>query len=282
MELKRITGLLVIETRSSNPNGDPDRESDPRQRVDGRGEISPVSVKRKIRDLIEDKQGPVWTELSKEMNLIPEQYDILEARGRERKKIEDQLKVDFESFKSQYWDGRLFGNTFLEKGGADTIRTGVVQFGLGTSIAPINVTRHTFTNKSGVQEGKDRGMAPLSYRVVEHAVYTVPFFINPSAAHKSGCTQKDIDLMLRVLPYIYTHTASLIRSSVILKHIHTFTHNNALGTLSDFVLIDALTPRKKENPEEASSTIEDYDIPHWSSIEEKFAKKGSYRDCMLS
>ena len=53
-ELKRVTGLLVIEVVNSNPNGDPDRESDPRQRPNGRGEISPVSFKRKLRDLIDD------------------------------------------------------------------------------------------------------------------------------------------------------------------------------------------------------------------------------------
>ena len=29
-EIKRATGLLVMEVVNSNPNGDPDRESDPR------------------------------------------------------------------------------------------------------------------------------------------------------------------------------------------------------------------------------------------------------------
>jgi formamidopyrimidine-DNA glycosylase len=48
-EIKRATGLLVIEVVNSNPNGDPDRESDPRQRPNGIGEISPVSFKRKLR-----------------------------------------------------------------------------------------------------------------------------------------------------------------------------------------------------------------------------------------
>jgi len=36
--IKRVTGLLVIEVRNANPNGDPDQESDPRNRGhDGRG-----------------------------------------------------------------------------------------------------------------------------------------------------------------------------------------------------------------------------------------------------
>ena len=48
----RVTGLLVIEVRNSNPNGDPDRESDPRTRAhDGKGIISDVSFKRKLREL---------------------------------------------------------------------------------------------------------------------------------------------------------------------------------------------------------------------------------------
>ena len=37
--VKRFTGLLIIEVVNSNPNGDPDRESDPRQRPDGRGAL---------------------------------------------------------------------------------------------------------------------------------------------------------------------------------------------------------------------------------------------------
>ena len=48
--MNRATGLLVIEVINSNPNGNPDQESDPRQRPDERGMISPVSYKRKLRD----------------------------------------------------------------------------------------------------------------------------------------------------------------------------------------------------------------------------------------
>ena len=58
-EIKRATGLLVIEVVNSNPNGDPDRENDPRQRANGRGEISPVSFKRKLRDLLDNQESPL-------------------------------------------------------------------------------------------------------------------------------------------------------------------------------------------------------------------------------
>lgn len=58
-EMKRATGLLVIEVVNSNANGDPDRESDPRQRPNGLGEISPVSFKRKVRDLLDEDRKSV-------------------------------------------------------------------------------------------------------------------------------------------------------------------------------------------------------------------------------
>src|SRR6266849_6332105 len=91
-QITRATGLLIIEVINSNPNGDPDRESDPRQRPDGKGEISPVSFKRKVRDLIENQEGDVWKETSKAMSLDPKRFVILESRGRDRKVIEAELK----------------------------------------------------------------------------------------------------------------------------------------------------------------------------------------------
>ncbi|HEX4807716.1 MAG TPA: type I CRISPR-associated protein Cas7 [Bryobacteraceae bacterium] len=260
--MKRATGLLIIEAVNSNPNGDPDRESDPRQRPDERGEISPVSVKRKIRDLVEDKEGPVWAHVSKskmfDPKLSPEEFAILESRGRDRSKILQEVKNGI--FQGKYWDGRLFGNTFLEEGLSNAICTGVVQFGLGVSVAPIRIERLTTTNKSGVQEGKDRGMAPLAYRVVEHAIYTMPFFVNPSAARKSGCTGRDVQVLLSVIPFVYSQTSSYVRSQVEIKHAWYVEHKSPLGSASDFDLIAALTP-KKADTESASASLADYSMP---------------------
>ena len=257
--VKRFTGLLIIEVINSNPNGDPDRESDPRQRPDGRGEISPVSFKRKVRDLIEEKDGAVWQAVQTEMSLSDEKFVILESRGRNRKQIEEELKNG--SFQDRYWDGRVFGNTFLEEGAADTIKTGVVQFGLGLSVAPIEISRHTNTNKAGVQEGKDRGMAPMGYRFVPHGVYCMPFFVNPSMAHKSGCTQQDINLLLKVIPHAYAHTRSHARPLVDLRHAWVVEHKSVLGSCSDFAIIEALTPNKNGGLDSPSNAWSDYTVP---------------------
>ncbi|MFA5205580.1 MAG: type I CRISPR-associated protein Cas7 [Lentisphaeria bacterium] len=256
--INRATGLLVIEVRASNPNGDPDRESDPRTRNDGYGEISPVSFKRKLRDLVDAKDAPVWMALAKKRNLPQDEFQILETQGRDRTKIAAMKEAEFTK---AYWDARLFGSTFLEekKQGGTSIKTGVAQFSLGISVAPVIIERLTNTNKSGVQEGKDRGMAPLGYRVVQHAVYIMPFFINPTAAQKSGCTKRDIDLLLDLIPYAYSHTASYARSAVEIRHAWYMEHKSPLGSCSDFALLDALRPKKRERPDEPSIEWGEYD-----------------------
>ena len=264
-EINRATGLLIIEVVSSNPNGDPDRESDPRQRPNGQGEISPVSFKRKLRDLVEAKDQPVFQSLKERLQLKDGCYEILESRGRDREAIKKEMAdgddKDFmkSTFVRKYWDARVFGNTFLE-GESDkgTIKTGVVQFGMGLSVKPIEVIRQTNTNKAGVQEGKNQGMAPMAYRVVTHAVYAMPFFVNPTYAPKSGCTKKDIELLKALIPYAYDHTRSAIRPDVRIRHAWFVEHKDALGTCPDFKIFDALAPKAKVD---VPSSWDDYDVP---------------------
>lgn len=302
-DLKRATGLLVIEVRNSNPNGDPDREGEPRQRRDGRGLIAGVSFKRKLRDLVEMKDGPVWCALSDELGLAgrDDGFRILESRGRRRREIWDLGKT---AFQTHYWDARVFGNTFLEsfeeelagpnaverqEEGEKTspppgasppprvlsaaerreerekrehfIRTGVAQFPVAVSVAPVVIEKMTNTNKAGVQEGKDRGMAPLGYRVVQHGVYCMPFFVNPTSAVRSGCRTEDIALLKRLIPYAYPHTASHVRPCVEIRHAWYVEHSSPLGSCSDFAILDALSPRKSENPDKPSTSWEEYDVP---------------------
>jgi Cas7 group CRISPR-associated protein Csh2 len=256
-KFNRGTGLLIINVVNSNPNGDPDGESEPRTFDDGRGLISPVSFKRKSRDLIAAKGEVFFAAVAAAK---PTQgMDILESRGRDRKAIS---AMNLNAFIASFWDGRVFGNTFIEKRDeGKLIATGVVQFGPGTSLAPVDIQRLTLTNKSGVQEGKDRGMAPLAFRVVRHGLYVMPFFVNASAAAKTGCDAMDIEVLKFLIPHAYAHTASAIRPQVEIVHAWYAEHKTPLGSCPDPLIIAALTPRKKEEPEKPSVSLADYDLP---------------------
>lgn len=270
-KFNRGTGLVVIEVRGSNPNGDPDAEGEPRTLgADRRGLISPVSFERKLRDLVADQAGDAMAAAREALSLgsKPLAFGILESRGRKR---EDISMLGREEFVRAYWDARVFGNTFLEsmkdtdKTNADNrdhfIGTGTVQFGPGISIAPIDIEYATWTNKARVEEGKDRGMAPLAWRFVPHAIYVMPFFVNPLVATKSGCTATDIDLMKFMIPLAYRATASVARPDVEILHAWYAEHGTPLGSCPDHRIVDALTPKKTDDPTRPSTSRAEYQIP---------------------
>jgi len=294
----RHVGLIVLDVTMSNPNGDPDMESEPRTReLDGLGMISPVSLKRKFRDLVGGESevnskvkvySEVFEEAKKKFDLDSDNFRILEERGRDR----DVIKaMDRNEFKKAYWDARLFGNTFLEAlkdadltddekqkkndGGFEhLINTGALQIGVGMSIAPIDVVRMTNTNKSGVEADKDRGMAPLAFRVVQHGIYCIPIYVNPSIAKKTGATSEDLNLFKFILPYVYQHTASAIRPQISILHAWFGEHKNTLGSCPEHLFVNALTPKVKEGVTKPKS-MDDYDIPDKNALgalEEKFNK----------
>ena len=308
--IKRACGLLVIEAINSNPNGDPDRDSDPRQRPDRLGEISPVSFKRKLRDIVDNKTSPVWTELkqavtakAKDGDLKDNDFDILEKRGRLRDVIEQEVYDD--KFKRRYWDARVFGNTFLEneetikerlkkkndkiadkelkeKAQANlkklraNIKTGVVQFGMGISIKPINIRRHSETNKPGVEEGLEQGFAPLGCRYVPYGVYAMPFFVNPHTANLTDCRVEDIELMLQLIPVAYPLNPSKARPMVRVGVAHYLEHTSLLGSFSDFDMLRKLTPvaAKPEKPDAQERLVPSGTKGEWTKETAKEFFKG--------
>ena len=123
-----------------------------------------------------------------------------------------------------------------------------------------------------MQKDKKGGMAPLAYRVVEHGVYVMPFFVNPSLAHNSGCKACDVELLRKLIPYAYEHTRSAIRPDVRIRHAWWMEHRSPLGSCPDYKLIDALTPKRKGDDDSApSESWSDYDVP--SGLPEDLYKK---------
>ncbi|MBI3563191.1 MAG: type I CRISPR-associated protein Cas7 [Gammaproteobacteria bacterium] len=299
----RHVGLIILDVTMSNPNGDPDMESEPRTReLDGLGMISPVSFKRKFRDLVEDR-SEVFEKAEEQLKLGSETkncFEILEHRHRNAEKRKEIKSMNKELFKNKFWDGRLFGNTFLESlkdadlsdeekekkkdGGFDhLINTGALQIGVGLSVALIDVVRMTTTNKSGVEADKDRGMAPLAFRVVQHGIYCIPIYANPSIAMKTGATSEDLELFKFILPYVYQHTASAIRPQISILHAWFAEHKNTLGSCPEHLFINALTPKVKEDVRKQKlkpKSAADYDIPTKKDLGDLLSRFSKVEDLM--
>ena len=101
--------------------------------------------------------------------------------------------------------------------------------------------------------------APLAYRIVEHGVYCMPFFVNPNYAGKSGCTVDDIELLKLLIPHAYEQNRSAIRPDVRIRHAWYIEHKNILGSCPEYLLLEALTPLKSANIYEPSVSWSDYE-----------------------
>jgi hypothetical protein len=88
--------------------------------------------------------------------------------------------------------------------------------------------------------------------------------------------------MLRLLPLAYPLNMSVVRTMVEVVHAHVFKHKNPLGSVSDFALIDALTPKKLGDPTKPSESLADYNIPTWDEVKNQDVRKGAgkkFADC---
>src|SRR5438128_2470480 len=81
--------------------------------------------------------------------------------------------------------------------------------------------------------------------VVRHAVYTVPFFVDPLQMKKTRCTVEDLRILAAILPHIFNLNMSRSRPEVELRHAWWVEHTGPLGSVPIHVVLDALTPLAK-------------------------------------
>jgi CRISPR/Cas system type I-B associated protein Csh2 (Cas7 group RAMP superfamily) len=137
--------------------------------------------------------------------------------------------------------------------------TGAVQIGTGRSVANIDIVQMTTTNQSGVEGEKERGMAPLGTKVVRHAVYTVPFFVDPLQMAKTNATAEDLKIFASILPHIFNLNMARTRPEVELRHAWWVEHTGPLGSVPTHVVLDTLTPKVKTESPASWADYEDGD-----------------------
>jgi CRISPR/Cas system type I-B associated protein Csh2 (Cas7 group RAMP superfamily) len=189
-EMKRSAGHLVFEATLCLPNGDLDADNYPRRLNDGRGWITDVCVKSKIRDLLKDHNSPVFIALQEKLGFDPERFHILESadRGTGNTDPVAAMNVLFDMVKSapltileRFFDVRVFGCNILQEGkaapaeeaeeaeepgeakpkkkkekapknSAKFLRTGPVTFCPAVSVAPVVVREASITKRFPLQE----------------------------------------------------------------------------------------------------------------------------------
>lgn len=87
----------------------------------------------------------------------------------------------------------------------------------------------------------------------------MPFFVNPNYAHKSGCTADDIALLKLLIPHAYEQNRSASWPDVRIRHAWYVEHKSLLGSCPDYLLLEALAPKKLGDKNEPSTAWADYE-----------------------
>lgn len=69
----------------------------------------------------------------------------------------------------------------------------------------------------------------------------------------------DIELLKLLIPHAYEQNRSAIRPDVRIRHAWYIEHKNILGSCPEYLLLDALTPKKLGNINDPSTSWNDYE-----------------------
>lgn len=268
----KIDFAVILRVKNANPNGDPLNGNRPRTDYSNFGEMTDVSIKRKIRDRLLER----FERLQKEGQPTDGQAIFVQSDDRKidghknlRVRAEAALGSNLGSVKTvplacaTWFDVRAFGQLFAlksnkkagkkkEDGSDEEGDTGVsigirgpVTVQSAFSIEPIDITSEQIT-KSTSNEGdginRQADQMGMKHRV-DHGVYVFYGSMNPQLAEKTGLSDEDADAIKTVLPKLFENDESSARpagSMEVLKVIW-WRHNCKAGQYSSAKVHRTLT-----------------------------------------
>jgi len=265
----KIDFAVILRVKNANPNGDPLNGNRPRTDYSNFGEMTDVSIKRKIRDRLLER----WIADGKQDdgNMIFVQSDDRKAdeakslRARAEAVLGNALGTDkTASLACAKWiDVRAFGQLFAlksnkkagkkkEDGSEDEGDTGVsigirgpVTVQSAFSVEPIDISSVQITKSvSGEGDGTKRGSDTMGMKHrVDHGVYVFYGSMNPQLAERTAFTDTDAEAIKQVLPKLFENDESSARpagSMEVLKVVW-WKHNCKSGQYSSAKVHRTLT-----------------------------------------
>lgn len=234
----KIDFAVILRVKNANPNGDPLNGNRPRTDYSNFGEMSDVSIKRKIRDRLIER----WVNNGKKEddgNMIFVQSDDRKVDGARslRERAELVLGKDLGAPKTaeiackKWLDVRAFGQLFAlksnkkagkkkEDGSDEEGDTGVsigirgpVTVQSAFSVEPIDITSLQITKSvSGEGDGTKRGSDTMGMKHrVDQGIYRFYGSMNPQLAEKTGFTDADAEAIKQALPRLFENDDAAAR-----------------------------------------------------------------------
>lgn len=257
---RRHEFVLLFDVMNGNPNGDPDAGNMPRMDPEtGRGLVSDVCLKRKIRNYVEMAragapkyriyvtEGAVLNDKHREAYAAvrPGDSSVMKERKLNPKTDDEAARIrDFMC--ANFFDIRTFGAVLSTGINAGQVR-GPVQIGFAQSIEPVlplevSITRMAATNEAEKKEraeGEDdqvkRGDKRTMGRkhIIPYGLYRAHGYVSAPLAYDdrkgTGFSESDLDLLFEALGTMFEHDRSAARGEMTTRKLVVFRHASALG-----------------------------------------------------
>ncbi|MDR2175742.1 MAG: type I-C CRISPR-associated protein Cas7/Csd2 [Synergistaceae bacterium] len=253
----KIDFAVIFSVKNANPNGDPLNGNRPRVTYEGRGEVTDVCIKRKIRD-----------------RLLEKGYDIFVQSDDRKKDAAASLHARAEAFLgkdmgrpdtvkaacAKWYDVRAFGQVFAfasakksakknkknseepanqegdEKGVSIPVR-GPVSIQSAFTPESVSVTSTQITKSVNSEDSKD-GKKTSDTMGMKHRVDSGTYIfygsMNPQLAERTGFSDQDAMALKDVLPKLFENDASSARpeGSMRVEKVFWWRHNCKSGQYS--------------------------------------------------
>ena len=259
----RYDFVLLFEVKDGNPNGDPDAGNLPRVDAEtGRGLVTDVSVKRKIRNYVGmvKAEQPPFEIYVKEKAILNKQHerayeaigagDAIKGDDRKRKgggKVDEARAWMCKNF----YDVRAFGAVMSTGVNCGQVR-GPVQLTFARSVDPIVAQEHSITRmavateaEAAKQEGDNRTMGRK--HTVPYGLYVAHGFVSSHLAAQTEFSDADLDLLWEALTNMFEHDRSAARGEMATRGLYVFKHDSQLGNAPAHDLFARVQPTLKKD-----------------------------------
>jgi CRISPR-associated protein Csd2 len=252
---------LLFDVKDGNPNGDPDAGNLPRVDAEtGRGLVTDVSLKRKVRNfigLVKGEQPPFDIYVKEKAILTLQQEKAylalgLDPKGKDgKRKGGDDVDTAKKWMCQNFFDIRTFGAVMsLKEANCGQVR-GPVQLTFARSVDPVVAQEHSITRmavateaEAEKQDGDNRTMGRKF--TVPYGLYVTHGFVSSHLATQTGFGEEDLELLWKALEQMFEHDRSAARGEMTTRGLYVFKHDSQLGNAPAHSLFDRIQPKLKE------------------------------------
>jgi len=247
---QKIDFMVTVEVREANANGDPLSGNMPRTDAKDYGLMSDVSIKRKIRNRMQDMGQPIFVQARdrvddciyslKQRLENKEFFDTVKEGSKKKKSVENFVK----QINAEWLDVRSFGQVFAFDGYSAANVRGPVSISWAKSLEKVvtqsmQITKSTNSELNSKTELESSTMGTKHF--VDYGVYVIKGSINPNFAEKTGFSDADAEIIKEMR----------------VREVFWFTHSNKLGNVSSARVFDLLEFDKEKQDKDS---YEDYAI----------------------